>query len=485
MNIAIRKTPSNPTTPVPGKAPDPVEQRYRAMREYAAEYRRTRTFAPGEFEGFERKLLELSRDVVRETVAEELRSADVQAEAIEVEGKTLRRVLHSPQTYMTAAGPVEVCRWLYKDRRDDEARAFSPLESRIGIVEGYWTPEAAKQGLWVVSQMVPQKAEELFKRVGMMQPSKSSLDRMPKGVSDRWEQDREQFEAQLREQLVIPENATTVAVSIDGVLAPMEGTEPVEKRTRAANEGRLCKGPVGYRECAVGTLSFCDEQGNMLSAVRMARAPESKKVTLKSQVLAEVLGALERRPDLRVLKIADAGGDNWEFLGALCPDGEELIDFFHAAEHLHVALTAAYGEGTRETRYRQEELVDRLRDHADGVDSVIRALAYLSRKHPHSKVLHREVRYFRNNRGRMRYAHAIAQGLPIGSGVVEAACKTLVAQRLKLSGMRWGRGAQAILTTRGWDQSERFDAAWALVAATYQLEVSVLAHVVPIKQASR
>lgn len=72
----------------------------------------------------------------------------------------------------------------------------------------------------------------------------------------------------------------------------------------------------------------------------------------------------------------------------------------------------------------------------------------------------------------------------IGSGVVEAACKTLVAQRLKLSGMRWSKdGAQAILTMRGWDQSERFDGAWALVAATYEREIHVLANVVDITPA--
>jgi len=69
----------------------------------------------------------------------------------------------------------------------------------------------------------------------------------------------------------------------------------------------------------------------------------------------------------------------------------------------------------------------------------------------------------------------------IGSGVVEAACKTLVAQRLKLSGMRWGtHGAQAVLTMRGWDQSDRFDEALALVAATYHREVQVLANVIDI-----
>jgi len=72
-------------------------------------------------------------------------------------------------------------------------------------------------------------------------------------------------------------------------------------------------------------------------------------------------------------------------------------------------------------------------------------------------------------------------GYRSGSGIVEAACKTLVAQRLKLSGMRWGRGAQAILTARGWDQSERFDEAWALLAAHYQVEVHVLANVTPVR----
>jgi hypothetical protein len=81
----------------------------------------------------------------------------------------------------------------------------------------------------------------------------------------------------------------------------------------------------------------------------------------------------------------------------------------------------------------------------------------------------------------MQYAKWKREGFMIGSGLVEAACKTLVAQRLKLSGMRWShRGAQAILTMRGWDQSERFDEGWALVAATYQREVHVLANVVDI-----
>ena len=74
----------------------------------------------------------------------------------------------------------------------------------------------------------------------------------------------------------------------------------------------------------------------------------------------------------------------------------------------------------------------------------------------------------------MRYATAAASGLPIGSGVVEAACKTLVTQRMKRSGMRWREaGGQAILTFRGLVQSDRFERAWQLVAATYRGKVKL------------
>ena len=75
----------------------------------------------------------------------------------------------------------------------------------------------------------------------------------------------------------------------------------------------------------------------------------------------------------------------------------------------------------------------------------------------------------------MSYAALRKRGLPIGSGVIEAACKTVVGQRLKLSGMRWGDdGAQAILTPRGWVQSDRFDEAMCLLAATYKLTITTV-----------
>ena len=434
-----------------------------------------------EFHEFESALHERLLEAEREILADVMGASDVDADAIEIDGRVLRRVLRSKQTYMTAAGEVEVTRWLYKDRALPVAHALAALDLRLGIIEGFWTRRAAEQVSWVVTQMTPQKAEELFARVGNMEPSKSSLDRLPKAMGERWENKREEYEQVLRDAIKVPEGTKSVAISIDGVFAPIDGgASPTAVRNRAASEGRLSKGPAGYREVGCATLSFCDEKGDLISAIRMGRGPEAKKAALKETLRKDLAHVLAAQSDLRLAKIADSGGDNWQYLATL-PDGPEILDFYHATEHLSAAIAAVYGDGTFKTRHRFELLRERLLMEDKGADAVIAAVAYLSRKNPRIQRVRTELAYLRKNRHRMRYAEWKRQGFMIGSGLVEAACKTLVAKRLKLSGMRWSpHGAQAILTMRGWDQSERFDQAWALVAATYECDVHVLANVVDI-----
>ena len=434
-----------------------------------------------EFYDFEKALHERMLQAEREIVADVMAASDVEADAVEIDGRVHRRVLRSRQTYMAACGEVEVERWLYKDRADPTAHALAALDLRLGIVEGFWTQRAAQQASWVVTQMTPKNAENLFERVGNMEPSKSSLDRLPKALGERWEAEREKYEHVLREAVVVPEGTRSIAVSIDGVLAPIDGgNRPTDVRAAAAAGGRLCKGPVGYREVGCATLAFCDEKGDLISAIRFGRGPESKKLTLKDTLAKDLAHVLGLRPDLPVAKITDAGGDNWEYLATL-PEGPEILDFFHATEHLAAGIAAVHGDGTLATRHKFEALRERLLLEDDGAEVVINALAYLRRKNPKIRRIGQVLSYFRKNKARMRYAEWKRQGFMIGSGVVEAACKTLVAQRLKLSGMRWGtHGAQAILTMRGWDQSERFDEAWALVASTYHRDVHVLANVVDI-----
>lgn len=273
-----------------------------------------------------------------------------------------------------------------------------------------------------------------------------------------------------------------MAVSLDGVLVPTKDGGGPAKRAQMAVEGRVAQGPAGYREVGCGTLSFCDAEGEMISAIRIGRMPEPNKITLKTALLADLTAALAKRPDLRVVKLADTSLDNWTFLANALPEGPEIVDFFHAAEHLDAAVAAAYGDGTTEARRNFADLRFVLREVPNGVENVIRSLAYLRKKFPTRDRIEKELKYFRKHRARMHYKEHADQGLPIGSGVVEAACKTLAAQRMKLSGMRWGQdGGQAILTLRGWSQSaDRFDRAWALLASTYRAEVIMLHNVVSL-----
>ena len=184
-----------------------------------------------------------------------------------------------------------------------------------------------------------------------------------------------------------------------------------------------------------------------------------------------------------MVKVADGAPDNWSYLGETLPFGEEVLDFYHAAEHLSAALGAAYGEGTPQYQERFATLREGLRDTPDGVDTVMGALCRLRTRYPRRQAMHKALAYFREHRHRMRYSALRAQNLPIGSGVVEAACKTLVSQRLKRAGMRWRTaGGQAILTFRALCQSERFARAWPLLGATYKRSVTLPRHVIALSQ---
>ena len=82
-------------------------------------------------------------------------------------------------------------------------------------------------------------------------------------------------------------------------------------------------------------------------------------------------------------------------------------------------------------------------------------------------MVRRVIQHFRANRDRMRYSAFRARGLPIGSGPVEAACKTVVGNRLKRSGMRWSlEGGQNVLNLRTAVKSNRWDTLWSVYQRT-------------------
>jgi hypothetical protein len=437
-----------------------------------------------DFEHFERELHEHLRNLERECLAEELAHYDVTAERLEVGGVSYQPVLQAAETSRSAAGPVRVERHLYRPAGHN-AKSICPLELRAGIVNGYWTPRAARHGAFVIAHLPASTAAALFQELGAMRPSRRTLDRLPRTLSAHWEAHRADWEAALQAQETIPAEATTLAVSVDGVLAPLNPPQ-VERAARAAKRtapGKQASGPTGYREVGGGTLTLYDRSGERLQTVQYARMPAHKKLTLGEQLHAEAQAILGARPELRRVYLADGAETNWQLLteieravGGNATESVQIVDFSHACEHLKSGCDAIGGESTPRGHAEFARLRVLLKEAEDGAKRIIQTLQY-HRGRARGSLRQRigaALTYFRNQCGRRHYAADQRQHLPIGSGVVEAACKTLVTQRLKGSGMAWTMaGGQAILTLRSLLQSQRWDKAWPLLAADFRAPVVI------------
>lgn len=452
----------------------------RQLAEFLCEHGQEWAHQMPDLETFERGLHAHLLAVERELMAEELGHYDVVAEQITVNGVVYRPSMEQTETYLTSAGEVVVKRHLYRPA-GRSTRHICPLELQAGIIEGFFTPVAARRAAYVVAHLPPVTGAALFVELGSMQPSASSLERLPKGLSARWEAHRQDWEAHLRTLEAVPTEAMTLVVSLDGVLAPMRNTAPDQAAPKAGE--KQPKGPKGYQEVGCGTVSLHDAEGERLQTVRYGRRPESKKATLCLELEAEVQAILTVQPHLRVVKLADGARDNWRFLRTLdlgVPASQieswDIVDFYHACDHLQHALDTIWGEHTPKGKVEFARLKTLLKEADNGVERVIETLRYRVRKakgHKHEQ-LRKELTYFRNQRHRMHYATYLRENLPIASGVVEAACKTLVTQRLKQSGMRWTKsGGQAILTLRSLIQSERWEPGWALLRENYQQPILV------------
>lgn len=432
-----------------------------------------------DFERFERELHEHLRVIECEYLGAELARYDVLAEEIEVGGVIYRPVLTSPETYLSAAGPVTVTRHLYRPA-GRSSKSICPLDLRVGMIAGLFTPRAARQTAFVMAHLTPGESEDLFAELGNMQPSRSTLDRLPKTLAPHWAAHRQEWEAALRTQETVPFEAAVVALSVDGVMVPLKGGDHQAAR---ALPGKHASGPRGNREVGCGTVVLYDAHGERLETVRYGQMPERKKVTLQSQLQAETASILALRPDLRRIHLADGAEDNWRLLDeveqTLPPPPQpslKIVDFYHACDHLKNGCDAVWGESTVRGKAEFERLKTLLKEAKDGADQVLRVLKYQHGRASGNKRkrIETELTYFRNQRPRMHYAEYIRQKLPIASGVIEATCKTLVTQRMKCSGMAWTLdGGQAILTLRSLIQSNRWTSAWALLSADFHQPIIV------------
>ena len=365
-------------------------------------------------------------------------------------------------------------------------KSVCALELRAGIVGGLCTPVLARQVTYAMGQMTSAETAALFHEFGVQGPSASTCDRIPKVVGEAWERNREAWESALRVQETVPPEAVVMAVSLDGVMVPDKDAQHAAKLEREKRKKDLSKktgGPAGYREVGCGTVSLFDGDGNRLDTIRYGREPEYKKKTLTEQLDAEVGAMLGAQPNLTLVALADGAEENWRYFdGPVWAAATKIVDHGHACQHLKAGLAAYYGADSIMGRADYERFKVILKDEHGGADQVIAELLRLERRLREKKrgntrsgkTLRTERKYFQNQRDRMDYARYQELGLPIGSGVVEAACKTLATQRLKRSGMSWRSGKQPILTIRSLQQSNRWKRAWRLVAAEFQQTPLVL-----------
>lgn len=149
-----------------------------------------------------------------------------------------------------------------------------------------------------------------------------------------------------------------------------------------------------------------------------------------------------------VVVIGDGAEWIWNLAATHFPGATEIVDYWHACEHIHEVANACWGEGTKAARRWAERHKGRLWE--EGPGPLLRSLRGLRVETAEGLEVVRLARgYFGRHRHRMRYPEFRRRGLTVGSGHVEAACKVIVGQRLKCAGMRWtDAGADHILALR-------------------------------------
>ncbi len=442
------------------------------------------------FEHAEKAIKELVGELEKSMVQETLSQYDIDVPLIEYDGKIFHQVIRSEQSYLTAAGKIRLERSLYRA----DGGCICPLELQAGIIEDFWTPSAARLGCYVSAHLSPYQGEKLFKEFGHLQPSKSSLNRLSTRLGEKWDSNLLQLEHALCHEINIPEGTVSVSSSLDGIMIPLnkkivngyQAPElPEEPTEEEQKEHLINKDKAFYREASCAAINFYDAEGERLKTVRFGRMPEAGKKTLKQLIQASMNTIVSKQPDINIIKIADGALDNWRFLSEqLLPGiGTELLDYFHASDHLNDAFEAAYGKDSTKANSQYQKYKSLLKNENGGIEKVINTLRYLSKKEPANKKLATELQYFRNNRHRMKYAQAIENNYPIGSGVTEATCKTLVTQRMKCAGMRWDiKGGQGVLTARSLVQSEQFDKGWEILSENYIKKINLPKNVVAFRK---
>jgi len=361
---------------------------------------------------------------------------------------------------LTAVGPVEVSRPYYWCP-SCHAGQF-PADVELDIENTEFSPGVRRMQAMVGQQAPFDQGREQRKVLAGLEVTAKSVERTAEALGADIAQG---------EQAVMPQALPVDLPALAGAPIPilyvqMDGTGvPVVKKETVGRQGKTPGQPAHTREVKLGcvfTQTTWDKQGYPL------RAPDSTTYTGAIETAEEFGRRLYReawkrgwsRAQKQVV-MGDGAEWIWNLVAEHFPEAIQIVDLYHARQHLWELARRLYpnDEGKQKAwmKLHQKRLLDRGR-----IEKLVGALRAIRSRNPEvTEKIRAEADYFERNAERMRYPKFRRQHLFVGSGVIEAGCKTVVASRLKRSAMFWTvRGANAILALRCSLLNGRFEDYW-------------------------
>ena len=361
---------------------------------------------------------------------------------------------------LTAVGPVEVSRPYYWCS-SCHAGQF-PADAELDIENTEFSPGVRRMQAMVGQQAPFDQGREQMKVLAGLEVTAKSVERTAEALGADIAQG-EQKESPQALPLPLP---TVTGEPIPILYVQMDGTGvPVVKKETVGRHGKIAGQPAHTREVKLGcvfTQTTWDKKGYPV------RAPDSTTYTGAVETADEFGRRLYReagkrgwnRAQKRVV-MGDGAEWIWNLVAEHFSEAIQIVDLYHARQHLWELVRRLFpnDEGKQKSwmKVHQKRLLDRGR-----IEKLVGALRSIRSRNPEvTEKIRAEADYFERNQERMRYPRFRRQHLFVGSGVIEAGCKTVVASRLKRSGMFWTvRGANAILALRCAYLNGRFEDYW-------------------------
>lgn len=334
----------------------------------------------------------------------------------------------------------------------------APLDAVLGLGSGSWSPELSRVACRLGIETSFQRATETLDEALQVPLDAETLRRVTEGIGQVAEDEVQAAIAEARTGRVpvAPEpslsTTPTLLVAVDGTMVHRDGDW---HEVKAGVIGTL--GPDTEVDPATGRPTL------LLTPERCCVGTEPAADFWYRVYVAACQQGLGSKPVRTVVAIGDGADWIWRhaagFLAIADVTVVEIVDYYHATQHLWAAANAAFGaESTAAAQWvvtRTEELL------TSGAAPVQAALRQLTQDPDAPLAVTQELGYFTTQAARLDYPRFLAHHWPIGSGVIESACKTLVGRRAKGGGMRWGQpGLQAVLTLRALQRSGDWDAFW-------------------------